>query len=117
MRKSAKFDTVRLQHMLDAARTSQQFVAGQTRASLESDELLAFAMARAVEIVGEAASQITDELRSRNPQIKWSDIINMRNRLAHAYFKINLDVLWDSVNDDMPPLIAELERILAEADA
>lgn len=117
MQKSPEYDPVRLRHMLDAANWAQRFVAGHNRASLDTNKLLAFGVARALEIVGEAAGQITDELKAAHPQIPWSDITAMRNRLARAYFKVNLDVVWDSVTEDIPQLIAELEKILAGMDA
>ena len=65
-----------------------------------------------IEIIGEAAGNVTDECREHMPQISWPNIIGMRNRLVHAYFDINLDILWKTVIEDIPPLIAELEKIV-----
>ena len=67
---------------------------------------------KAIEIVGEAASKISEECREDFPQIPWTNIIGMRNRLIHAYFDLNLDILWKTITEDLPPLIAELEKIL-----
>ena len=61
---------------------------------------------------GEAAIYVTDERRQALPGIPWKNIIGMRNRLIHAYFDINLDILWKTVIEDLPPLIAELEKVL-----
>ena len=117
MRVTRGNDSARLRHMLEAAQQARQFVEGHTRQSIEDDLRTQFALARALEIIGEAAKNITHECQSQHQQIAWQDVKGIRNRLAHAYFKVDLDVVWETVVDHLPPLIAELERILAEADA
>jgi uncharacterized protein with HEPN domain len=107
-----KDDSIRLRHMLDAAREAESFSRSKTRKSLDSDRKLALALIRCIEIIGEAAAQISNESREALPQIPWSDIIAMRNRLIHAYFDINLDILWKTIIEDLPPLISELDKIL-----
>jgi len=109
MRKS---DVVRLRHMLDAAREAMRFTRGKQREDLNKDRLLVFGLVKAMEIIGEAAWQISDETRAQLPQIPWTDIIGMRHRLVHAYFDINLDILWRTLQEDLPPLIAALEKAL-----
>ena len=66
------------------------------------------------EIVGEAAYQVSQATRNSLPGIPWEDIIGMRHRLVHAYFDINLDILWQTLQNDLPPLVVELERALPE---
>ena len=105
-------DTTRLRHMLEAAQFAIGFAQGETRQSLDTDRKLVFAMVRAIEIVGEAASRISQAGRDEQPHIPWPAIIGMRNRLVHAYFDIDLDRVWDTITDDLPSLIAELERII-----
>ena len=107
-------DRVRLQHMLDAAQTARSFAAGENRQSLNGDQKLVFALVRAIEIIGEATSKVTDDSRKQYSQIPWSQIIGMRNRIIHAYFDVDLDQVWSTVGDDLPPLIEELGSILAE---
>jgi uncharacterized protein with HEPN domain len=107
-----KDDSIRLRHMLDAASEAVSFDRGKSRRSLDRDRKLALALVKSIEIVGEAASRISKERRDELPQIPWSSIINMRNRLIHAYSEIDLNVLWKTVLEDLPPLIAELERIV-----
>jgi len=107
-----KDDSIRLQHMLDAAREAESFSRNKTRKSLDTDRKLAFALVKCIEIIGEAAAQISNESREALPQIPWLDIIAMRNRLIHAYLDINLDILWKTIIEDLPPLISELENIL-----
>jgi uncharacterized protein with HEPN domain len=68
---------------------------------------------KAIEIIGEAATKITKECQEDLPQIPWPNIIGMRNRLIHAYFDVNLEILWKTVTEDLPELIAELEKILS----
>jgi uncharacterized protein with HEPN domain len=69
-----------------------------------------------MEIIGEAASRLTPEFREQHPLLPWGDIIGMRNRLIHAYYDVNLDTLWKTIEEDMPLLIERLSEILAEED-
>ena len=105
-------DKVRLRHMLDAALEIQQYVQSSTREDLNQDRKLVHSFVRLFEIIGEAASQVSEELREDIPEIPWSVIIGMRNRLIHAYFSINLDVVWSTSKDDVPSLITELKKLL-----
>lgn len=89
-----RHDRVRLQHMADAMDAAMRFVEGRNRSDIESDEMLLFALVRAIEIVGEAASKISDEARAEMPELPWASIVGMRHRLVHAYFEINRDILW-----------------------
>ncbi len=105
-------DSVRLRHMLDYSREAVQLVTGRTRADLDTDRLLELALVRLIELVGEAAARISPLTRDQYPQIPWSLIVSMRNRLIHGYDSIDHDVLWDTLTDDLPTLIADLERIV-----
>ncbi len=107
-----KDDSIRLHHMMDAAKEAESFGANKTRSSLDSDRKLVLALVKCIEIVGEAATNLTKECRDNIPQIPWTNIIGMRNRLIHAYFEINLDILWKTVIEDLPPLITELGKLL-----
>lgn len=107
-----KDDEIRLRHMLDAAREAVSFVRGRTRNDLDRDRMLALSLVKAVEIVGEAAAQITEASRKRLPSLPWAKIVGMRNRLVHAYFDINLDILWQTVQEDIPELISEIEPLV-----
>lgn len=72
---------------------------------------LVLSLVKDVEIIGEAATNVSKECREKHPQIPWRNLIGMRNRLIHAYFDINLDVVWQTVTEDLPSLIAELEKL------
>ena len=104
-------DDVRLRHMLDSAKEAVEFAAGQTRKDLDDDRKLLLAIIKSIEIIGEAASKISERCRSENSNIPWSDIIGMRNRLTHGYFDINLDMVWETVQTDIPNLIRVLREI------
>src|SRR5262245_51391094 len=92
-------DRVRLRHMADAMNAAMRFTTDRVRSDLDIDEMLLFALVRAVEIVGEAAARVTDETRTQIPDLPWAAIVGMRNRLVHAYFDINRDILWNTVTE------------------
>ncbi len=107
-----KNDRIRLQHMLDAAKECMECARKRSRSELDTDRKLALALVKGIEIIGEAAYQVSDETRDKLSEIPWEDIIAMRHRLVHAYFDINLDILWQTVQQDLPLLINMLERAL-----
>jgi uncharacterized protein with HEPN domain len=104
-------DRVRLDHILETAKVLADFVAGRTRADLEVNHMLGFAIARAIEIIGEAASKMSAETRALSPNLPWPDIIGMRNRLVHAYFDVDRDILWSAATHDVPQLVNELRTL------
>ena len=112
-----KDDVIRLKHMLDAAKEAIGFCQGKNRKSLDADRQLVLALVKDIEIIGEAAVSISKEIKNDCPEIPWQEIIGMRNRLIHAYLTINLNILWKTVIEDLPPLIVSLENIITQADA
>ena len=107
-----KDDLIRIRHMLDSAEEAVSFAHDKTRTDLEKNRMLTLSIIKAIELIGEAASRVSKESRDLHPEIPWAVIITMRNRLIHAYFDIDLDRVWDTVTDDLPPLITVLERIV-----
>jgi uncharacterized protein with HEPN domain len=103
---------VRLQHMLEYAREAIGLMRDKKRADLDTDRTLGLATLRCLEIVGEAASHVPESLRQQHPQIPWPQIIGTRKRLVHGYDLVDYDIIWSTVTEDLPPLIAELEKIL-----
>ena len=97
--------------MLDAAREAVSFASGRVRANLDGDRLLA--LVKDIEIVGEAATGGTESTRSELPTLPWQEIVAMRNRLVHAYFDINLDIVWQTVQQDLPVLMTRLEQAVS----
>lgn len=94
--------------MRDAAQEALSFARGRTRADLDSDRQLVLSLVKDVEIIGEAAYQVSSGTRDALPEIPWEDIIGMRHRLVHAYFDINLNILWKTVQEDLPYLLDKL---------
>lgn len=105
-------DLTRLRHMLDAAREAESFVVNKTRQDLSTDRVLTLALVKSIEIIGEAAGKITKETQERYRDIPWPSIISMRNRLIHDYSNVNLEIVWSTIIEDLPPLIAALEQIV-----
>lgn len=106
-------DDVRLRHMLDAAEKIVEFTSGCVRGSLNSDEKLALAVVRLLEICGKAAKAVYQPLKVANPMIPWSAIGRTRDRHIHGYFSVDLDIVWEIITRDIPALIPELKRILS----
>ncbi len=109
-----KDDEVRLRHILDAAREAVGFIEGKDRENLETDRKLNLSLVRLLEIIGEAAKGIRNDFRREHPELAWKSMIGMRDRLIHGYFDINLEIIWKTVKNDLPPLIDKIEKILPE---
>jgi uncharacterized protein with HEPN domain len=103
----------RFRHMRDAATAAVNFAAGKGRVDLDNDLMLQFAIVRAIEIIGEAAARLADATRDAHPEIPWSNMIGMRNRLAHGYFDVDLDIVWRTVERHLGPLAAALDTLIA----
>jgi uncharacterized protein with HEPN domain len=105
-------DKARLKHMLDAALDARNFLGETTFEALQSDRKLGNAIVRSLEIIGEAAANVTKTAQAKYPEIEWPVIIGMRNRLIHAYFDINYHIVWQTVKENLPPLIKQLQSII-----
>ena len=105
-------DLIRIRHMIDAIRSAIRFTQGRGRDDLDNDEMLTFALVRAIEIIGEAATKISSETREHHPEVPWAAIIGMRHRLIHAYFDINHDILWTTAAEAAPALLPMLLDLL-----
>lgn len=75
-----------------------------------------YAVARAIEILGEAASAIGEDERALHPEIPWRDITGMRSILAHQYFRVDPDIVWDVVSTQLEPLVEQLRKIVPSED-
>lgn len=105
-------DASYLLDMLVAARDAVVFADGLSFSEFARDQRTQLAILKCVEIVGEAASRVGAETREAHPSFPWREIVGMRNRLAHAYFEIDLRLVWDTVRNDLPPLIVQLEPLV-----
>ena len=110
-------DSIRLRHMLEAAQEALSYLAGRERSELDNNRMLVHSLVRCITVIGEAAVSVSPECRAQMPGVPWPNIVGMRNRLVHAYFDIDLDLVWNTVEDDLPPLIAELEKTTSPPDS
>jgi uncharacterized protein with HEPN domain len=105
-------DDAYLLDMLLAARDAQAFVADLTRMAYDRDRRAQYAVAHALQVIGEAAARVSQPTRQAIADVPWPEIIGMRNRLVHDYGRVDHAILWNTVERDLPRLILELERAL-----
>jgi len=109
MNKSPK---VYLHHMLDAVGTIESFTRNMTEDRFLKSRLVQDGVIRNLQIIGEAAKQIPIDIRSRHPEIDWREISGMRDVLTHDYLGVDLEVVWEVVENDLPALKRNLKKIL-----
>jgi uncharacterized protein with HEPN domain len=108
-------DDALLLDMLIATRRIQQFTAGMNQGNFNQNEMAQSAVIREIQVIGEAARLIAEETKAAHDSVAWR-AAGIRNRVIHEYFNIDLDILWDTIRDDIPPLIEQLERIVPPED-
>lgn len=101
--------------MLTAARDAMAFCTGCTRERFAADRMVQFAVVRAIEIVGEAARNVTEATRAAHPGIPWRDIVATRHRIAHDYSHVDWAIIWEVVERDLPGLVVALQAITCES--
>ncbi len=101
--------------MIEAAQTACGFVSGKLRADLDADQMLVFALVRAIEIIGEAPSKVSEPTRKAAADIPWLMIVSMRNRLIHAYFHVDHEVIWKTATEELPQLLPRLRTLVDNA--
>lgn len=107
-----KDDLVYVGHMLDKAREAMNLVKGKDRKDYDSETSLRYALAHLLQIIGEAARRISPEFCKAHPEIPWKAIVGMRHKVVHDYMSVDEDVVWDTVQQELPPLIKSLEKIV-----
>jgi uncharacterized protein with HEPN domain len=100
-----------VQDMLEAARKIQLFTAGLDYPDFFKDEKTIDAVARNLEVLGEAARQLPGDFTLQHPDIPWTKIQGLRNRIVHEYFGLDLEIVWQIVHHDLPLLKAQLEKL------
>ncbi|MBI3106626.1 MAG: DUF86 domain-containing protein [Candidatus Rokubacteria bacterium] len=101
-----------LRQMRDSTRRALSLAEGRSRAALDQDWVATLAVMQLLQIIGEAARRLSDDLRQQHPEIPWAQLISLRNRLIHGYDTVDLDRLWELLTVDLPALATALDRIL-----
>ena len=109
---SQRDDQVYVGHMVDTANKAIGFVQDLTRDDFDNNELLRLSLTHLLQIIGEAARRASLDFRSTHPQVDWKAIVGMRSKVVHDYLSVDEDIVWDTVMNELPSLVKELERIL-----
>ncbi len=103
-----------LRDIVDHSEKAMQFVHGVTFDDFADNEEKVFAVVRALEVIGEAARQIPKSLRDKYPRVPWKQITGMRNKITHEYYAVDLDVVWKTIHEDLPPLRETVKQMLED---
>jgi len=106
-------DRLPMHQMLEHAREAVEMIRGRARSELQTNRMLQLALVHLVQAVGEAANRVSRAGQTRYPEVPWGRAIATRHRMVHDYDRIEYDVVWDTIAEDFPPLVAALERALA----
>lgn len=109
-------DQVRTRHIIDSCREIEELLIGYEREDFLEERKLQLSIVKLIEIIGEAASNMSSEFRDETPDIPWVDIIGMRNRLIHGYFDMDLEIVWTTAKTEVPELLSQLEPILKKEE-
>jgi uncharacterized protein with HEPN domain len=101
-----------LEDIRSAAQKARAFTAGMTYGAFAADEKTAYAVVRALEIIGEAAKRVPDEIRDKSPDTPWRSMAGIRDKLVHDYVSVNLEIVWKTVTDDLPTLLSQIEELI-----
>ena len=107
-------DEAYLLDILLAARKVLNYAGSMNQQEFDTNELVQDAIMRQLEIVGEAAGHITEEYCKEHPEIPWHKVIGLRNQIIHEYFRINRQIVWDTIKNDLPDLIRLIEPLVPE---
>lgn len=102
----------RVEDIVDSLELIFEYVRDVDSDSWEDNRKTIDAVIRNIEIIGEAATHIPEDIREQHPDIPWHQMIGMRNILIHEYFGVDIDVLWQTIQDDLPTLLTEIKRLM-----
>jgi uncharacterized protein with HEPN domain len=106
-----------IEDILDAMSKAELLLEGVSYSQFESDFKINFAVVRALEIIGEAAKRLPEELRQRYPDIPWKGMSGMRNRIIRGYDNVDLQIVWDVVKRDIPKLRPKIDALLKDYES
>lgn len=106
-----KDDKVYVSHMRDSAAKAVAMLGAASREEFDQDETLLLALAHLIQMIGEAARQVSREYQDRHPGIEWTKIIGMRNKVVHDYLALDPDIVWNVVSRELEPLIRSLDTL------
>jgi uncharacterized protein with HEPN domain len=109
---SQRNDQVYIEHTIDTANKAIGFVTGLSRDDFDNDELLRLAITHLLQIIGEAARRVSLDFRNTHSEIPWKAIVGMRSKVVHDYLNVDEDVVWNTVKNDLAPLVLELKKLL-----
>ncbi len=104
----------RLQDLLDAIHEIQEFARGMDFAAFRTDARTIKAVELDFIVIGEAATHVPDDVQQAHPEVPWAVMKAMRNRLVHVYFSVDPQIVWDTIHNDLPPLIEPLRKLLGD---
>ena len=105
-----------LQDIRDAITETEEFTSGMSFETFTRDRKTINAVVRSLEVLGEAAKRIPDNLRAQSPDVPWKLMAGMRDKLIHEYFGVDLSMVWMVIKDELPPLLPAIERLLKELE-
>lgn len=109
-------DRIRLEHIIEAADNISRYTAGKTYEDMVADDMMCYAVVYNILAIGEAAYHLTKAFQREHPETEWDGIMRMRNVLAHDYYKLKLQTVWEVVQHDLPPLREQVARYIADVN-
>jgi uncharacterized protein with HEPN domain len=107
-----RYDDVYLYHILDFISQIEKFTEGINKNEFKNNELVQSAVIRQIEIIGEASKKLSDKFKNNYPNIPWTDITGMRDKLIHGYFGVDIDIVWLTIQKDIPKLRDLIKKLI-----
>ena len=109
-----KSDRVYLEHMIQAGGKAMAIAQKAGPAGYEKDETVRLALTHLLQIIGEAARRLSPEFCARHPEIPWRDIVGMRHKVVHDYLDVDEDIVWETIDEELAPLVETLKKFLPQ---